>query len=324
MRRLPPGLQAHDDEEIRMTQSGQVDPDPDGSGELDCTELPGPAVLDAVDLGQPDTEFDALLREITPGARLDTPKARAAQIEVDRRIVARVEAENFDGPNTKKLLLHAFDYATPVMGYLIGTGRIYGQCKRLRRPVRRQPGDGAWTQEDCHFLTEACVDAGIFHVFPEHGLKKGRWDPQRGTSLATYAVNACILCFSSVYQKWWRGRVLERSFGDLATDIPQYLQADMRQPDPADRVVNRIEAERLLLEIPEPARTALWLRGVDGATQAEAASYVGMSEKALESRIGRVRVRLGLTRDSPPKPPGTEPCPDQNPSSTHRRGDCDR
>ena len=135
-----PGLAAHDNEEIRMTQSGQVDPDEDGSSELDRTELPGPAVLDAVDLGQPDAAFDTLLREIAPGARPDTPEARAARIEADRKIVARVAAENFDGPNTNKLLLYAFEYATPVMGYLISTGRIFGQCKRLCRPVRRLRG----------------------------------------------------------------------------------------------------------------------------------------------------------------------------------------
>ena len=109
------------------------------------------------------------------------------------------------------------------------------------------------------------------------------------------------MSFPSIYTKWWRGRVLERSFGDLAVDLPPHVQVDLHQPDPAERVVNRLDAERLLLQMPEPARTALWLRGMQDATQAEAASFVGLTEKALESHIGRAREKLGLATASPPK-----------------------
>jgi DNA-directed RNA polymerase specialized sigma24 family protein len=110
------------------------------------------------------------------------------------------------------------------------------------------------------------------------------------------------LCFPAIYQKWWRGRVLERSFGDLAADLPNYAQVSLHQPDPADEAANRVDAERLLMQIPEPARTGLWLRGVHGATQAEAAAAVGLTSKQLERRIGQARENLGLTRSRPPKP----------------------
>ena len=240
-------------------------------------------------------------------------------------MVARVAAENFDGPNTRKLLLAAFEYAQPVVGYMIGTGRIFGECARLGRPVKRQPGDHLWTDDDRAFLTESCVDAGIFHVFHEHGLKRGKWDPRRGTALTTYGVNACSLCFPSIYQKWWRGRVLERSFGDLAAYLPADVQVDRRQPDPAELAVNRVDTERLLRQMPEQVRTALWLRGIQDATQAEAAAFVGLTEKALESRIGRARGKLGLTRDSLPKTGRVPaPAPEPEPELAAQEGDCDR
>jgi len=302
-----------------MASSGRFDPGraDDGSGERDYA-VPGDSAFDSADLAQqPDAALQAILREIAPGARRDTPEARAARIESDRRIVAHAAAENFDGPNTKKLLLAAFQYAHPVVSYLIVTGRIFGECVRLGRPVERQPGDELWTDEDRAFLTDSCVDMGIFHLFHEHGLKRGRWDPRRGTALTTYGVNACSLCFKSIYQKWWRGRVLERSFGDLAVDLPPGVQVDRYQPDPAEQAINRVEADRLLRQISEPARTALWLRGIENATQAEAASYVGLTEKALEGRIGRAREKLGLAQIRPPKGkheavlnPHPEPGPD--------------
>lgn len=195
---------------------------------------------------------------------------------------------------------------------------------RLRRTVRRQPGDDRWTAEDCAFLAEASVDAGIFHVFHEYGLRQGRWDPVGGASLATYGVNACVLCFPPVYQKWWRGRVLERSFGDLAADLPARFQVDARQPDPVDLVADRMEVEHLMRQIPEPARTALWARGVEGATQAEAARLVGMTEKALEGRIGRARTNLGLSgRDGPPRA-GQPAAPRPEPELEAKEGDRDR
>ncbi len=309
-----------------MTESGRLDPEPpdDGSGERDYAALLNSTLLDSADLAQqPDAALNAVLREIAPDAPRDTPEARAVQIEIDRRLAERVRAENFEGPNTTKLLMAAFEYAYPVVGYLIGTGQIFGECTRLGRPVKRQPGDELWTDDHRAFLTESCVDTGILYVFYEHGLKKGRWDPRRGTALTTYGVNACSLCFSSIYRKWWRGRVLERSFGDLAVDLPAHLQVDVHQPDPAERVVNRLEAERLLLQMSEPTRSGLWLRGIQDATQAQAAAAVGLTPKALEGRIGRDRGKLGLTRERPPKI-DQDHAPDPEAELDAQEGDCDR
>jgi hypothetical protein len=282
-----------------MTDSGRLGPEPhdEGCDERGYAALIDSTLLDSIDLAQqPDEALEAVLDEMAPRARRDTAEMRAAQIEADRRIVARLAMENFAGPRTKKLLWNAYDYARPVTGYLIGTGRIFGECARLSRPVKRQPGDEVWTDDDRAFLTETCADTGIFHVFLEHGLKRGRWDPARGTALNTYAVNACTLCFPAIYQKWHRGRVLERSFGDLAIDLPVHLQVNQHQPDPAERAANWVDAERLLLEIPNPARAGLWLRGIQGATQAEAAALLGLTEKQLEREIGQARENLGLTR----------------------------
>jgi sigma-70-like protein len=295
------------------------EPDGDGYGGGDGMVIPGLELPDLADLTEPAV-LETELQEIAPGARRPTAAERAAQIEVDRRIVARLASEGFAGPNTDKLLLATFDHAMAVMKFLVDTGRIFDACARLRRTVRRQHGDDQWTVDDREHLVGSSVDAGVFHVFREYGLRRGRWSPSGGASLATYGVNACVLCFPPVYQKWWRARVLERSFGDLAADVPPRLQADLRQPDPAKVVSDRDEAERYLRQMPQPLRTAVWMRAVEGASQAEAAEFVGMTERSLESRLGRARASLGLSgRDGPPKA-GHKP----EPELEAQEGDRDR
>ena len=143
-----------------MTDSGWLGPElPDkGSGERDDVALISSASFDPVHLAQqPGGALDEILRAKAPGALRDTAEERAARIESDRRMVACMAAENFAGPNTKKLLRAAYEYAFPVVGSLIGTRRIFGECVRLGRPVKRQPGDEQWTEDDHAFLTETCV-----------------------------------------------------------------------------------------------------------------------------------------------------------------------
>lgn len=307
-----------------MASSGAIHPEPpeDGSDGTDhLAALFDPVLFDSLDLAQPpDAQLGAILRQLVPDVAPETAQSRAARIAIDRRIVARCAREDFEGPNTKKLLVVAFEYATPVIGFLVGTGRVFSEAERLGRPVVRQPGDEMWSARDRAELAEQCVDLGVFHVFHKHGLKKGRWDYRRGTALTTYAVNACSLSFATVYPRWWRGRVMESSFAGLDLDLPMHLQIDRHEPDPAERVANRLDAENLLLQMPEPIQVAMWLRAMEDETQAQAAAHLGLSEKALESRIGRARGKLGLTRTGPIP----TPAPDPDPELDTQEGDRDR
>ena len=305
-----------------MAESGQLGPEPDdGSGEPGYRDL-----LDSVsEAQQRDEALDAILGEVAPGVPRDTDEARAARIEMDRILLERAAAEGFRGPATSELLLAAYEYAHPVVGYLIGTGRIFDEASRLGRPVRRHHEDTQWTAEDRDLLIQDCVHMGIFDVFYEYGLKKGRWDPARRTALTTYAVNACVLIFSSVYQKWWRCCVLERCSADLADDLPARLQADQRQPDPAEQATDRADAETLLRQMPPLVCYALLLRITQGMTQAEAAARVGLTEKALESQLARFRKKLRQTRNRPPRTrPGHASLPGPEADIAAQEGDRDQ
>jgi Sigma-70, region 4 len=308
------GPQAHDGEEFGMAETGRLAPEPpdDSSSWESWLSYTSSPLERPGQTHRLDEELEEILRQIAPGSRPDSAWTRDAQIDLERRLVAHAKAESFDGPKTNKLLWYVFDYAYPVTRFLIGTEQIFKRCRQLGRPVRRQADDRYWSEEDRDFLTEASVDLGVFYVLREHGLKNARWDPRYGTTLRTYGANACSLCFPSTYRQWWRGRVLENGFADLADDLPDWVQVDRRLPDPGDRAANWDEAAYWMQQMSQPVREALWLRGVEGMTQAEAAAAIGLTEKALEDRLGRTRKQLGLTGKGPPKispDPPTSPEP---------------
>lgn len=265
----------------------------------------------------PDEHLEQVLASLAPGARRDAPEVRAARIELDRRLVERIAAQGFKGRDYEKLVERVYQYSYPIVHHLITTGQIFAQAKRLQRPIRRHEGDYHWTGEDCAWLAERSVDEGVLNVFCQVGLKQARWDHTRGTALSTYGVNASVRSFPRVYQQWWRSHQLEDKVSTLQADgLPFTALVDPTQPDPAEHAVTRIEAKRLLSQLPQPLRRALWLRAVDDLGQAAAAAATGMTEKAMESQLTRARKRMGLI----PRKPTERRNAQSNENNTQGRG----
>ena len=121
-----------------------------------------------------------------------------------------------------------------------------------------------------------------------HGALR-RFDPARPMPawLARIALNKC--------RDWGRRRAVRRLFG-ISTTIEEIadLQADDR-PLPDAEAAARAEVERLsraIAQLPATQREPLVLCAVEGLSQAEAASILAISEKAVETRIRRARARL--------------------------------
>lgn len=112
--------------------------------------------------------------------------------------------------------------------------------------------------------------------------------------LARIALNKC--------RDWGRRRAVRRLFA-FAAPIGV---ATVNIADPAvaaDTLFgNRQELDavwRAVAMLPVPLKEPLILHAIDGLTQAETASVIGISEKAVETRIARARTRLldNLSRD---------------------------
>lgn len=126
-----------------------------------------------------------------------------------------------------------------------------------------------------------------------------RYDSERPMRawLTTIALNKC--------RDWVRRRAVRRLFSRA---VP--LDDDSRRVAD-DRVSPEVEAEdraelarasRAISELPGSLREVLVLRTLEGLSQAEAAGVLGVSEKAVETRLRRARQRLAeqLGRDRRP------------------------
>lgn len=114
----------------------------------------------------------------------------------------------------------------------------------------------------------------------EHARPMRRW-------LATIALNKC--------RDWRRRRLVRRLFafalpldGDSA-EVPE----DRVLPDAlaADRAELR-QVARAIAELPDALREPLVLRAVEDLSQAETAAILGITEKAVETRVRRARAKL--------------------------------
>lgn len=116
-----------------------------------------------------------------------------------------------------------------------------------------------------------------------------RYDPARPMRawLATIAVNKC--------RDWGRRRAVRRvlTFVRPIDEAAHAVPAD----DPGHDVVtaDRQELDRLrheIAELPASLREPLVLHAIEGMSQAETADVLSITEKAVETRIRRARMRL--------------------------------
>ncbi|MEO8453787.1 MAG: RNA polymerase sigma factor [Sphingomicrobium sp.] len=129
----------------------------------------------------------------------------------------------------------------------------------------------------------------VQETFVSAHLALTRYDPDRPMRawLAAIAINKC--------RDWGRRRVVRRLFSfampiDVATENI-----------PADRPGQDIEASdrqelarlrRAISELPASLREPLVLHTIEGMSQAETASVLAITEKAVETRLRRARIKL--------------------------------
>jgi RNA polymerase sigma-70 factor (ECF subfamily) len=119
----------------------------------------------------------------------------------------------------------------------------------------------------------------------------GRYDPSRPfrSWLLRIALNKC--------HDWGRRRAVRRFF-TFAKPIEDALQVADPSPDPEAALASGEETERLrraIAALPVALKEPLLLCAVEGVSQDEAAAMLGVSRKAIETRIYRARQKLSDT-----------------------------
>jgi len=165
---------------------------------------------------------------------------------------------------------------------LAGFEAAYAEIvRRYRTPLYRLINGSVQDADEALDLTqETFVSA--------HGALR-RYDPARPMRswLSAIALNKC--------RDWARRRKV-RQFFTFARDIDAVADsvADDR-PDQGIAAEDRQELARLrraISRLPASLREALVLHTVEGFSQSEAADILGISEKAVETRLRRARIQL--------------------------------
>jgi RNA polymerase sigma-70 factor (ECF subfamily) len=112
------------------------------------------------------------------------------------------------------------------------------------------------------------------------------------TWIARIAINKC--------NDWARKRAVRRLFSfAMPMELAETIADDTVSVD--QQVFDRAELVRVqaaIARLPQAIREPLILRTIEGMTQAEAAQVLGISEKAVETRLYRARAKLNeLLRD---------------------------
>jgi DNA-directed RNA polymerase specialized sigma24 family protein len=243
--------------------------------------------------------------DLSSAERDETEWERSRRLAVDRRLIEILARENFEGERFAQLyskLAHKLTgYAWPILVKWLSTGQIFRECERYRKPVNQFAIAYGWTDDDrLQIATDTIIDAVEF--FQDYGLRRGKWDWQRGASLRTYFVGACVCRFPRVHERWWKEQLVTQSVL-LATqnskephvDHPLNLVADP-QADPCTLAVVRDEAHHAIRQMADLQLRQVVLLRAKGYTQAEAAHEVGLTEKAAERRLHRYREKYATKR----------------------------
>ena len=146
----------------------------------------------------------------------------------------------------------------------------------LYRFIRRYVGDA----DEAHDLLQ--------ETFVSAWQALGRYDPRRptGTWLRRIALNKC--------RDWGRRRVVRRFFYGARTldDITSTPDASGSPGADDDNEVALARLDRAIAALPGQLKEPLLLTAFEGLSQAEAGEALGISAKAVETRVYRARKLL--------------------------------
>jgi DNA-directed RNA polymerase specialized sigma24 family protein len=145
------------------------------------------------------------------------------------------------------------------------------------------------SEEEAEQLTEDVVANSILGF--QKLLRKGRWSPEGGASLATFFVGQCIICFPNQYRVWLRDR-RPTSWAPLSElDENSARVANARQLDPADAAIAAVELQRISGELDDRTRHAIVLQEF-GYQVVEIAELLDENPKAIEMVLYHHRRRI--------------------------------
>lgn len=155
--------------------------------------------------------------------------------------------------------------------------------RRYKSPIYRLIVHHIGDADEALDLTQEAFVAGFAAI--------GRYDGERSfrTWMGRIALNKC--------RDWARRRKV-RAFFAAALPIDKALDVASPLPLPDEEAGDRREAQRVrdaMAQLPANLREVLVLRAIDELSQTETAEILNVSEKTVETRLYRARLRLKET-----------------------------
>ncbi|MGD9697341.1 MAG: RNA polymerase sigma factor [Thermoleophilia bacterium] len=211
----------------------------------------------------------------------------------DQRRLDLLTAAGYAGPAYQQFCEQLWIYALPVLKSKMRSGEIFTMCFDkgvILNPTFDERAVLHSSMEDRDTLAVDTIAAAI----PEFRttLIKRRWTPAGGSSVDTYFVGACLFAFGDVFRKWARTRrrhlaqILQNTEIDVLAG--QVISTAL---DPERTAVTRDAVAAILRNCPPETRLicALIMRDLPFA---EIATQLGITERAVEGRMRRLRRRV--------------------------------
>jgi DNA-directed RNA polymerase specialized sigma24 family protein len=251
---------------------------------------------------------DALLELLHPA--LDDDERAELKIDAEqlqRRWADMLQYEQlrqigFEGYRYEMFAADLAAYGYPVISSWVRRGLIFQYCAERGRPVRISardrehlctPGrdnDGADDRRELALET----NARALRFFRQHVLLTGAWSVEKGASLSTFYVGACLFAFPNVFQRWAAERARHVPVAPAGMHPPEEQQVwtpygNAIDIDPAVSAVSAIAVTSELQAMPERTRKVAELLVNEGASFAEIGEQLGMTDRAVEGLLYRYR-----------------------------------
>lgn len=228
------------------------------------------------------------LQPVVPAAVADLepfaesrPSVRLDELDADRVLLDHLMFRGYRGREWDEFVDVLLRYGITVVRSWARTGVIFSHCAVRQRPCCARQ---AITDHDEAQGVAVEAVAAAWRYFEPNVIHRRRWVPDKGASIKTYFVGACILFFARAYDRWYRH---ERQHDLIVAPIEQPAVDDAVIP--GRRYHQGQALEQLLGDAPPLTATILRYIAYEGLTYVEIAELCGTTVDAVKQRVVRFR-----------------------------------
>ncbi|MFG2306693.1 hypothetical protein [Actinacidiphila glaucinigra] len=211
------------------------------------------------------------------------------KLAADQELYALLQRDGFLGTRMRELENDLWLYGWRCLRAWMREGTIVERCaeRNIRFSVRYTEVEAMQRRGDLRDGLAVDTLAPAVEYFTRTVLTEGRWDQHRAT-MRTYFIGACLVSFRDAFKAWSKGhrrRLAEYSTAVLHVDQP-FREAG------AEEVFLRRDTLRRILSGANLETTAICSLILErGANQKEIGDALGMTSRAVEGQMRRLRLK---------------------------------